>query len=66
MANHKRKNGQTKAKLPLKVTLIAVLKDKNDFQERSIEVKDILSKMIIAATTRGRPLNEEEETPNAA
>ena len=66
MAISKRTLGPKKAKLPIKVTLIPVVKDKNEFIERSNEVKNIVSKMIIAATTRGRPQREEEEMQNAA
>jgi hypothetical protein len=66
MAKSKKKIGQTKTSLPLSVQLIPVVKDRVEFQDRAAEVKNILSNMIILATTRGRPSTKEEETPNAA
>lgn len=51
----------------LEVKLIPSPESLFEFQERKDEVQDIISKMIILATTRGRPRKDEmEDFKNAA
>ena len=67
MAKIKSLSGLTIPRKKIEVKLIPSPESLFEFQERKDEVQDIISKMIILATTRGRPRKDElEEFKNAA
>ncbi|HLE12937.1 MAG TPA: hypothetical protein VI754_16910 [Bacteriovoracaceae bacterium] len=61
MAKNKLLSGAKKAPKKLKVRLIPYYENMIEFQQRKEEAQEIIAKMIILATTRGRPRKDEEE-----
>lgn len=67
LAKIKSLSGLTIPSKRIEVKLIPTPESLFSFQERKDEVQEIISKMIILATTRGRPRKDKEENlKNAA
>jgi hypothetical protein len=66
MTKRKSLKGVTGSSKIIKIKLIPSPESLIEFEERKNEVQDIISKMIILATTRGRPRKDEQEDYNNA